>query len=544
MKLFMSGLEHNLAPIQLREQLSFTKTQTGKILQKIKAMPGICGCVLISTCNRTELYVTSHQEQNPGALLCSAAGAPYEPYREAFRNRREQEVVQHLAQVASGLRSRIWGEDQILTQVKNAIASSREEACADPILETLFRTAVAAGKQIKTDVRLNSVPTSAASMAVELLRSKTDLQGKSVIVIGNGEMGRLAASLLERAGCHVSVTLRTYHHGETIIPSGCGVVPYDDRFLHMDTTDILVSATTSPHYTVTLEQYKALNTGPKLLVDLAIPRDIAPEIGNLPGVSLYNIDDLGDCGQMRTIPEEAQQILQEHMDNFYRWLHYRECSPSRESLKQAILERLLLTAGAEADEAMLQSSIDKTVDLLVGGLAQHITPESLSLCESKIRTHTTGKPQQPENLQSYRFPLFVDLNSRKVVIIGGGRIALRRARMLVAFGAQVTMIAPEFAAVPEGVTTIQRPYAPGDLKGAYLAAAATNNRQVNRQVGLDADALGIPVSVCDSKEESTFYFPAICQGGGLIAGVVSDGTQHCKTARAAEAIRQILEEDL
>lgn len=160
--------------------------------------------------------------------------------------------VRHLMEVASGLRSRIWGEDQIISQVKDAIALAREAGCTDGVLETLFRSAISAGKEVKTEVRLTAVPTSAASMAVELLAAKLgDLAGKKALVIGNGEMGRLSASLLQQAGCEVWVTLRTYRHGETIVPPGCGVVPYEERFHHMEGCDFLISATTSPHYTVT-----------------------------------------------------------------------------------------------------------------------------------------------------------------------------------------------------------------------------------------------------------------------------------------------------
>ena len=145
-------------------------------------------------------------------------------------------------------------------------------------------------------------------------------------------------------------------------------------------------------------------------------------------------------------------------------------------------------------------------------------------------------------LDEYRFPLFIDLNGKRAVIIGGGNIALRRAHILQSFGAQVTMIAPECKEIPDGVQFMQRPYHSGDLSGAFLAVAATNDRAVNRQVGQDAVRAGIFVSVADRKEESTFYFPAICVGNGLVSGVVSQGEQHHKTAQAAREIRTVLED--
>lgn len=392
----MSGLEHSQVPISLRERLSFTKQQTGEMVRKLHSFPQVSGCVLISTCNRTELYLSCTEEAVPGKLLCQAAGAEYPLYQDAFVTLSEKDAVQHLMEVAAGIRSRIFGEDQIISQVKDAIAIAREAGAADSVLETLFRSAVSAGKEVRTKVRLTSVPTSAASMAVDLLREKLgDLTGKKALVIGNGEMGRLAASLLRQEGCQVSVTLRTYRHGETIVPPGCGVVPYDQRFLHMEGCDLLLSATTSPHYTVTVEPLSQLPSLPAVLVDLAIPRDIQPEVGQLPGVSLYNIDDLGNFSESRTIPAEVTEILNAQMENFYRWLNYKDCMTSVDSLKQAIVDRLLTAQefGEDLTESeIIQLSVNKTVDLLVTGLAERITSENLTKCESKIRLRTTGRP--------------------------------------------------------------------------------------------------------------------------------------------------------
>ncbi len=139
------------------------------------------------------------------------------------------------------------------------------------------------------------------------------------------------------------------------------------------------------------------------------------------------------------------------------------------------------------------------------------------------------------------FPLFLDLENRPVVVVGGGTIARRRVEVLKKFGAAVTVIAPTWSG--EDVTWLARPYAPGDLAGAVLAVAATDNRAVNHAVGEEARQRGIPVSVCDCREECSFYFPAICEGGGVVAGVVSThGEDHHRTAAAAKCIRRVLEE--
>ena len=139
-----------------------------------------------------------------------------------------------------------------------------------------------------------------------------------------------------------------------------------------------------------------------------------------------------------------------------------------------------------------------------------------------------------------RFPLFVDLRGKKCVVFGAGKIAARRVGVLHRFGADVTVVAPEARA--ELTVDRARGYEKSDLSGVFLAVAATDDREVNRRIGEDCRAAGIPVSVADRAEESTFYFPAVCEGGGLIAGVVSDGTAHRAVAQAAERIRAVLEE--
>ena len=146
--------------------------------------------------------------------------------------------------------------------------------------------------------------------------------------------------------------------------------------------------------------------------------------------------------------------------------------------------------------------------------------------------------QQPP----YHFPLFVDLQGKRLVVVGGGSIARRRIDSLLPFGGDLVVIATSLKGSDDGFTWLARRYEPGDLEGAFLAVAATDDREVNRQVGEEAKAMGIPVSVCDRKEECTFFFPALCEGDGLIAGVVSRGADHHLTARAAKAIRRTLEE--
>ena len=391
MHIIMAGLDHSLASVALREKFSFTKTAVADAVAEFARKPGVRGAVLLSTCNRTELYLSLEGDQNvaPDRLLCTAAGHPYEGY--AFVIREDEEAVRHLMEVASGLRSRILGEDQILSQVKTAAEISRQAQACDSALATLFRTAVTCGKQVKTNGHLTGVATSAAHMAVKAAQARLgSLSGKKGLVIGNGEMGRLAAGLLRDAGCTVSVTLRSYHHGETVVPAGCSVISYDDRYQAMSGMDLVISATTSPHHTIYRQDFLNIPNAPRLLIDLAIPRDIEPSTGDLPDVTLLNVDDLGEnLGADAEAIQQAQETISEYMERFHQWRVYRESLPALEEVKAALRQRIAAYLDADMDAGQAADvTIDKVVDLLAGGMTDGFTTQALQVCTAKIRSHT------------------------------------------------------------------------------------------------------------------------------------------------------------
>ena len=396
MKLVMSGLDYELAEVALRERLSFTSARAGELLEKLKRHPLVNGCTLLSTCNRTELYLTcpDDAEVEPARLLCQAAGEDYAPFARAFRHRGGREAARHLMEVACGLRSQIWGDDQIITQVKTAMDLAAEHGSSDPVLATLFRSAVAAGKQVKTQVRLTAVPDSVAFRAIERARRELGgLDGLRAVVIGNGEMGRLSARLLREAGCLVTVTLRTYRHGETLVPPGCAVIPYDRRMEAVDGADLVLSATTSPHYTLTLEQMAGVRVRPRLVLDLAIPRDVDPRLGEALSIPCYNVDALGGTDpreEDREALRRAEGILEEHLEQFYQWWSYKDCMPLLGELKEAIVVRLLATpdlTDLPVDQAV-DRAVRRTVDMLAGGLKGGMTPQALAECRDKIVRRT------------------------------------------------------------------------------------------------------------------------------------------------------------
>lgn len=390
MKLCMAGIDAS-APFEEREKLSLVRGQVQAMLPRIAEQTG-CAAVLLATCSRTELYLHAEGERalpDPAEALCRAAGVA----ASAFVTRREgADAVRHLMHVAAGMQSQIFGDDQIVSQVKDAVALAREAKTTDAVLDTLFRRAVTAGKRVRTETRLTGVPASAAEVGVRRAeRFFGSLAGRRAVVIGNGEMGRLAARALVRAGSEVTVTLRTYRHGETLVPQGCGTVPYDRRLDAIEGADLVVSATTSPHFTLTAAQMQKLLCPPRLLLDLAMPRDIESTAAGAQ-TALFNLDDLGDLGDADdTSRETAECILDEETREFFAWLNYRAALPLIAKIKSAAIERVrhmrdydALAAEGDA-ETLAELAVSRAVELVLGGMKEKVNVQSMKDCLEHIR---------------------------------------------------------------------------------------------------------------------------------------------------------------
>lgn len=252
MKIQMIGIDHSSAGVRIREQFAFTASQAGRAMEEIKKQPGVKGCVLLSTCNRMELYVSTEQEElclwTLLADVCRLPALEYAPY---FQVRSGQDAAMHLMYLAAGLKSRVLGEGQILSQVKEALRQARERYCTDPVLEVLFRCAVTAGKEVKAKELFVHTDASTVHCALaQLRRQGFFFEKKNCLVIGNGVMGKTAALALWEAGALVTVTVRQYRSGMVEIPAGCERIHYGERYEKIPECDLVLSATVSPNLTI------------------------------------------------------------------------------------------------------------------------------------------------------------------------------------------------------------------------------------------------------------------------------------------------------
>lgn len=491
-------LDFHRASLEVRERFRFPDRSAGEASVWVRETSGASGAVLLSTCNRTELYLSGGAAYPAARLACLAAGVDEAEYAPYFYTLTGEAACRHLLETACGLHSQILCEDQIVTQVRKAADLAREAAAIDSFLETLFRYAVTAAKQAKSTVHLEALPSSAADQAVReaerfLMENSSSPESlwakKRALVIGTGKMGRLCIRLLQSRGCQVTAAARSFPDQDFF--SGCSLLPFDQREKALEQADLIFSATSSASYTVTGEMLSHRTERPLFIADLAVPRDVEPACGKRKQVRLLDMDSLGisSPGQIQQKPlQEIKEIVHTYLCKLERWEEYRR---------------------------------------------------SQGLSHEKTESPPAA------------MPVFLPLAGRRVLVVGGGKIASGRIRQLFRFGAEVTVISPELDRqllqdFPR-LQWITRPFLPGagDVNREYaLILAAASDRQANQAAGMEARFLGIPVSVCDSREECTFYFPAIAEGDGVVCGIASQNARdHHHVKITAAKIRKFLEQE-
>ena len=337
-KIQMTGIDHSRATVAERELFSLTKAKQKELMEAVIHQQGVDGCVLLSTCNRTELYVSLEKEEPVDLyrILCHVKKIPeaeQKTLKHLFCDKSGEEAVRHLFLLTGGLKSRIIGEDQILTQVREALEQARLCDAADTVMKTLFRMAVTIGKKIKTQVAIPKGNTSAITAALcQLEELGHRFEGQECLVIGNGEMGRLTARAFRERGASVTVTVRQYHSGEVQIPEGCERIHYGERYTKIPACRYVVSATASPNLTLEKDGIQGLPLDHKLtFIDLAVPRDIDPKIGELEQAEVFNIDDFqagaGGSEEQKAQIAVAEKLVEEEVAEFTSWYECKDMIP-------------------------------------------------------------------------------------------------------------------------------------------------------------------------------------------------------------------------
>jgi glutamyl-tRNA reductase len=304
MRLLAVGVDHRSAPASVREALAFEGVRLAQGLESLRgAFPGN-ELVILSTCNRVEVYVTGPAENVPEAeALCNLMfdfhGVRSELFSGHLVSYHDEGVVGHLFRVAASLESLVLGEGQILGQVREAYRAAVEQKAVGPVFHTVFQTALRVGKMVRERTGMDQGKLSVASVAVELARGVFDtFTDKTVLVIGAGKMGDLTLHHLKALSPgRILITNRNQERSEAAAFRWNGqVVPFDCLGQALIEADLVVSTTAAPEPIVTYEQYvrvqRARRNRLSLILDIAIPRDFDPRIGDLDQVTLYHVDDL------------------------------------------------------------------------------------------------------------------------------------------------------------------------------------------------------------------------------------------------------------
>ncbi|MDD4168716.1 MAG: glutamyl-tRNA reductase [Desulfotomaculaceae bacterium] len=400
MLIVVVGLSHRTAPVELREGLSFAGSSLQKALRQIKAYPAIRGCAVLSTCNRTEVYAaTLEMDEGLSAVwdfLSRWAQVDISEIKNFTYSHTLCDAVRHLFRVASGLDSMLLGETEILGQVRLAY----QEACADEatnrVLNTLFQQAIVVGKRVRTETGIDQSAVSVSYAAVELARRHLgNLNNCRVLLIGAGKMSELSAQYLVAHGVSsIIISNRSFERARAMAGQmGGRAVKFDELPQSLENADIVLSCTAAPHVVVKAADLKRAMVKrrgrPVLIIDLAVPRDIETAAGELAGVILYDIDDLGtvvdqNLAARKQAALQAEGIIEEELAGFMSWLGTQYVVPTIAALKQR---------GEEIKEQELKRALNRLGKLsehdrkVIGSLAGSIVNQILHTPVTQLKSY-------------------------------------------------------------------------------------------------------------------------------------------------------------
>lgn len=349
-ELLALGVSHKTAPLELRERLALTEGKATGLLGELRASEPVGEAAAVSTCNRTELYLVVSDPVAAESLalgtLAGEAGIRPTELVESLYSYRGIEAAHHLFSVAAGLESMILGEAEIQGQVKRAYELALVEGATGPILNRLFRGALAAGKRVRTETRIGEGGTSVPSAAVELAQRSLSggLDSRRVLLIGAGETAELTAKALAAKGVEaVFVANRRYDRAIGLADRFGGIaVRFDELPAQLEQADIVVSSTNSPHHMIEREELELMMVArggrALLLIDLAVPRDIDPACAEVEGVSIHDVDAVQTVAERNAVGREAEarraeRLIASELNRFERWLESLEVLPTVAALR-------------------------------------------------------------------------------------------------------------------------------------------------------------------------------------------------------------------
>jgi len=348
--LLLLGVSHRTAPVELRERLDFSSRDVGAAVESLSARSSAAESVVLSTCNRSEIYVAGDDLIRARDEIVAFLSAYHQLPRDVFQphlfEHDDVAAARHLFRVASGLDSLVVGEPQILGQVKSAFHTASERHCTGPLLNKMFHWAFGVGKRVRSETALGEGAVSVSFAAVSLARKIFGrLDGRRVLVVGAGEISALTAQHLRSQGVEeIVITSRTAAHADALAAEvGGRSVPWASLRQAMGSADIVLTATGSQRPIIVREDVERVlgrkRAEPLFIIDVAVPRDVDPAVSEIEQVFLYNVDDLQSIVQENLARRgaeitRAEAIVDEEVSRFTAWQRSRRAIPTVVALRQ------------------------------------------------------------------------------------------------------------------------------------------------------------------------------------------------------------------
>lgn len=385
MDILLVGLSHKTAPVEVRERLSFSGAHLAEGILRLRRYEEILECVILSTCNRVEIYATVETSEIGAARIKDFLHSyhpdmPPDWISQHLYTHKNDGVVRHLFRVAASLDSMVVGEPQILGQVKEAFDTALLNKTTGVVLNKLFKKAISAAKRVRTETKIGESAISISFAAVELAKKIfNNLGNKTGMLLGAGEMGQLAAQYLVNSGIKdIVVSTRNYERALHLARSYDGrVVRYEDFLEEMPHVDVVICSTGASNYILRHEHMQAIirkrKNRPIFLIDISVPRNIDPDINSIDNVFLYDIDDLQAVVEtnLKARKEEAEkgeQIVEEEVMTFTRWFKSLEVVPTIIALKDKM-------------EKIRRKELERTI-----GRLRSLSPEEMQIIEGLTST--------------------------------------------------------------------------------------------------------------------------------------------------------------
>jgi glutamyl-tRNA reductase len=403
MNLVLLGLNHRTAPLDIRERFAINETRLPEATRCLARHPGVAEAMILSTCNRTELLARGAESALDLRGFVREYFLPEAVPDAHVYEFRDRDAVRHLFRVASSLDSMVVGEPQVLGQVKNAYAVARAVGAVNSQLDALVTRAFSVAKRVRTETAIGSSSVSIASVAVDLAKKIFgSLEGKTVYLVGAAKMSELAARhLLANGAARILVANRTYSRAVAMAEKfGGRAIPFEELYATVDRADVVISSTGAPHAIFRREHGEAFlarrKNRPMFFIDIAVPRDVDPQMHRLDGIFVYDIDDLqsvvaSHTADRRREAERAEQIVAAEVERFVSRVATLDVVPTIVSLQ----EHLENIRQAELDRARghlgpLSAEQERALESMTRAMMNKVLHTPITALKAAVRQAENG----------------------------------------------------------------------------------------------------------------------------------------------------------